>query len=403
MKILVLNCGSSSLKYRLIDMPGERELVSGEAQRVGPKTAQNSRIVQRENGREEVIEADLPDHASAFVAIHSVLARNPELEAELLAHRLVHGGALFSNDAFVDDAALGMLEQTLPLAPIHNPPAVRLIGACHRLFPELAQVAVFDTVYHATIAPAAREYALPRRYVAELGFRKYGFHGTSHAYVVERTAEVLGIPLTELDAVSCHLGSGGASLCAVVRGRSVDNTMGFSPLQGLVMSTRSGDLDPAVTLRLLARASGDTGAVDDLLNRKSGMLGLSGVSADLRDVLALAREPTASDDARQRRALDVYLWRLKKYLGAYLALVGSPRAIVFTDTIGELVPAVRWAVCSGLEVFGVRLDPRRNEQAKTLPAELSAPDSRVRVFAIATNEELAIARRSYALCLRPAA
>lgn len=403
MKILVLNCGSSSLKYRLIDMPGERELVSGEAQRLGPKTAQNARIVHRENGREEVVEAELGDHASAFVAVQAILAKNPELSVDLLAHRLVHGGALFSDDAFIDSTALALLGQTLPLAPIHNPPAVRLIEACHKLFPELVQVAVFDTVYHATLPAAAREYALPRRWVRELGFRKYGFHGTSHAYVVERAAELLGIPMHDFDAVSCHLGSGGASLCAVVRGQSVDNTMGFSPLQGLVMSTRSGDLDPAVTLRLLARASGDATAVDDLLNRKSGVLGLSGVSADVRDVLALTREATATYDGRQQRALDVYLWRLKKYLGAYLALVGSARAVIFTDTIGELVPTVRWAVCSGLEVFGVRLDRVRNERATALPAELSEPDSPVRVFAIATNEELAIARRSYALCQRPAA
>jgi acetate kinase len=395
--VLVLNCGSSSLKYRLIEMPSERELVAGEAQRVGPRTAERSRIVHHELGQKELIEADLPDHASAFRAVQDLLARRPELRADVLAHRVVHGGAWFSQHTWVDSHALELLARTLPLAPIHNPPAVGLIEACHRLFPALPQVAVFDTVYHATIPPEAREYALPREWVEKLGIRKYGFHGTSHGYVVERAAEFLGIPLPDFHAVSCHLGSGGASLCAVVGGRSVDNTMGYSPLQGLVMSTRSGDLDPAITLRLLARANGHTDVVDRLLNRQSGMLGLSGVSADLRDVLALGRTTPGEAGARYRRAAEVYLWRLRKYLGAYLTLVGNPHAVIFTDTIGELVPEVRAAVCGGLGVFGLDLDPARNESAQELPADLATPTSPVRILAIATNEELAIARRAYTL------
>ena len=398
MNVLVLNCGSSSLKYRLIEMPSERELVAGEAQRVGPRTAERSRIVHHELGQKELVEDDLPDHASAFRAVQGLLGRRPEFRADVLAHRVVHGGAWFSQHVCIDQPALELLAKTLPLAPIHNPPAVGLIEACHRLFPALPQVAVFDTVYHATIPPEAREYALPRAWVEKLGIRKYGFHGTSHGYVVERAADYLGIPLRDFQAVSCHLGSGGASLCAVVGGRSVDNTMGYSPLQGLVMSTRSGDLDPAITLRLLVRANGHTDVVDRLLNRQSGMLGLSGVSADLRDVLSLARSTPGEAGERYRRAAEVYLWRLRKYLGVYLTLVGNPHAIIFTDTIGELVPEVRAAVCGGLEVFGLELDQARNESAVELPADLATPESRVRILAIATNEELAIARRAYMLC-----
>jgi acetate kinase len=397
MNILVLNCGSSSLKYRLIEMPSERELVAGEAQRVGPKTAERSRIVHRELGEEQTMEADLPDHRSAFVAVHRLLARRPELEPHVLAHRLVHGGSYFSADAVIDQHAIELLNKTLPLAPIHNPPAVALIEACHQLFPKLPQVAVFDTVYHATIPAAARDYALPRHWIEKLGIRKYGFHGTSHAYVVARAAEFCGIALNDFHAVSCHLGSGGASLCAVVGGKSIDNTMGYSPLQGLIMSTRSGDLDPAVTLRLLARASGDTSKVEELLNRRSGVLGLSGASADLRDVLALSRQTSGELGERYSRAVDVYLWRLRKYLGSYLTLVGTPHAVIFTDTIGELVPEVRWAVCSDLAVFGLELDPVRNANVREFPADLATHSSRVRILVIATNEELAIARRTHAM------
>jgi acetate kinase len=225
-----------------------------------------------------------------------------------------------------------------------------------------------------------------------LGIRKYGFHGTSHQFVAEEAAKFLGKPFAELNAVSCHLGSGGSSLCAIVKGQSVDNTMGFSPLQGLVMSTRCGDLDPAVAMRLLAAAQGDTGAVEKLLNKKSGVLGLSGASADLRDVLAGKAGPSGE---RMDLTAQVVLWRLRKYLGAYLAVVGNPGAIIFTDTLGETVPAVRAHVCAGLEAFGVQIDPERNEHVTAYPSDVAADDSRVRLLVILTNEELAIARRAW--------
>jgi acetate kinase len=292
----------------------------------------------------------------------------------------------------VDDAVVAGLESVARLAPIHNPPATALLKACRARNPELPEVCVFDTSFHATIPDYARTYPLPARVREGLGIRKYGFHGTSHQFVAEEAAKFLGKPFAELNAVSCHLGSGGSSLCAIVKGKSVDNTMGFSPLQGLVMSTRCGDLDPAVTMRLLAAAQGDAGAVERLLNRKSGVLGLSGASADIRDVLA-----GIGGASRERMGVteQVYLWRMRKYLGAYLAVVGEPDAIIFTDTIGETVPAVRLSVCSGLEAFGVRIDAARNANVTRYPCDVAAADSLVRLLVILTNEELAIARRAY--------
>jgi acetate kinase len=306
---------------------------------------------------------------------------------------MVHGGAVFKDHVVVDETAFRHLEEVQDLAPIHNPPALRLLAACRSLYPSLPETVVFDTAYHATISPEARTYALPHELAEARGYHKYGFHGTSHHYVAQEAAKLLGIRFSELRAVSCHLGSGGASLCAIVNGKSIDNTMGYSPLQGLVMSTRSGDLDPAIALSLVARAQGDSRGVENLLNRKSGLLGLSGLSADIRDLVA----GEAAQDAAPARAAQVYLWRIRKYLGAYLLLAERPHCIIFTDTIGEKMPVVRWAVTAGLDALGVVMDAKRNAMPHPLPVDLAAPESRVRILAIATNEEVAIARASFAL------
>jgi acetate kinase len=397
MRIIVFNCGSSSLKYRLIEMPGEIELAGGEAERVGPKTTEPARIHHQVAGKKETIVVEMPDHASAFSQVMKLLERDPELVPDAIGHRMAHGGPNFKQHVILDDRAMAELERIQELAPIHNPPAVRLIAACRILYPQLPETVVFDTVFHATIPEVARAYALPPGLVERYGFRKYGFHGTSHQYVAQEAAKLLGIPFAKLNAVSCHLGSGGASLCAIVNGRSIDNTMGYSPLQGLVMSTRSGDLDPAVALGLLVRAGGNGAAVESLLNRKSGVLGLSGISADIRDVVARAVGGKTADIDQLTVAAQVYLWRIRKYLGAYLTLVGRAHCVIFTDTIGEKVPHVRWAVTAGLQAFGLDLDAAKNETMTTLPSDLSTPDSRVRILAVATNEEMAIARFSYGL------
>jgi acetate kinase len=393
MNVLVFNCGSSSLKYRLISMPQGVELAGGEAQRIGPPTAQPSRIVYRVGDRAETLVVTMADHAAAFDQVMRLLTSDPARAPHAIGHRMVHGGTLFLGHAILDAAVLAGLETLGSLAPIHNPPATALARVCLARYPQLPQVVVFDTAFHATIPEYARTYALPRN-LRDAGLRKFGFHGTSHRYVAEEAARLMGRPLEDLSAVSCHLGSGGASLCAIVGGRSIDNTMGYSPLQGLVMSTRCGDLDPAVTLHLLALSGGDFGRVEKLLNQQSGVLGVSGVSADIRDILALSGQKQATP-GRARQAEQVYLWRLRKYLGAYLATVGRADAVLFTDTIGETLPVVRWAMCSDMEHFGLKIDADRNAAATVLPADVATDDSPVRILVIQTNEELAIARFTY--------
>lgn len=398
MNVLVLNCGSSSLKYRLIAMPGEKELASGEAQRVGPPTAEPGRVVHRGPAGETIHLAAMPTHAAAFDRVMQVLALEKAPAPDALGHRVVHGGSRFSAPTLVEPAMLRDLSELSPLAPLHNPPAVALAEACAERLPGLPQVAVFDTAFHATIPACASTYALPRFLREEVGIRKYGFHGTSHEFVAEEAARMLGRPMRELNAVSCHLGSGGASLCAIVGGQSVDNTMGYSPLQGLIMSTRCGDLDPALALALLDREGGDTDRARAGLNERSGVLGLSGASAEIRDVFRHMDE-----GGRMNLTAQTYLWRIRKYLGAYLATVGEAHAIVFTDSIGEGVPLVRWAACVGLEHFGVAMDVQANARAENLPVDVATAASAVRILVIRTNEELAIARRVYGLLAASAA
>ncbi len=395
MKVLVFNCGSSSLKYRLLSMPEAVELTGGEAQRVGPPTAKPSVILYKVGLEKFTREVPMANHAVAFEEVMKLLMQTANLRPEAVGHRLVHGGMFFSNPTLVNAEVMKKLEAIRDLAPLHNPPAMALMYACRERYPDLPQVAVFDTAFHSTIPEYARTYALPRQLSKELGIRKYGFHGTSHQFVMEEAAAFLKKPVESFNAVSCHLGSGGASLCAIVNGKSVDNTMGYSPLQGLVMSTRCGDLDPAVTLKLLAQAEGDGQRVSALLNSKCGVLGMTGSTADIRDVLAQCAEPEASS-ARLEQAGQVYTWRLRKYLGAYLAVVGRPDAVIFTDTIGETVPPVRWAICSGMDAFGVKMDADKNNHVAKYPADVATDDSPVRLLVVLTNEELAIARRTFA-------
>jgi acetate kinase len=403
MNILVLNCGSSSLKYRLIELPSETEWAGGEAQRVGPPTAEPAQIVYQSAGLPpQTRQVAMPDHFAAFEQILAVLAEEQCPPPDAIGHRVVHGGGRFQHHTAVDDRVLADLEAVSDLAPLHNPPAIRLIRFCREQYPHLPNVAVFDTVFHSTIPERARTYALPPFLRQELGIRKYGFHGISHQYVATEAARLLGRPLDTLNAVSCHLGSGGASLCAIVNGQSVDNTMGYSPLAGLLMSTRCGDLDPAVALHLLALHGGNPQAVEKLLNRKSGVLGLSGFSADIRDSLSGNSAPTGSN-ANPDETVQVYLWRLRKYFGAYLATVGRPDAVIFTDTIGETIPRVRQTMCTDMEAFGIQFDEERNEHLDRFPADIAIPESPVRVLVIRTNEELAIARDTAAvLCDAPA-
>lgn len=374
-------------------MPEEDEIASGEAQRIGPVTSEPARIVHREGGRETVFPMDLPTHQKAFHEILKLLA-NKGKHPDALGHRVAHGGRLFEHPTVITKDVFHALQQVRDLAPIHNPVAIDLIEACQTRYASLPQVAVFDTAFHTTIPKHARQYALPSDLVQELNIRKYGFHGTSHRYVVQEAAKIAGIPLAEFNAVSCHLGSGGASLCAISQGRSIENTMGYTPIQGLVMSTRCGDLDPAIVLKLLALYSGDMDRIEDILNRRSGVLGLSGASADIRDILG-NWDAATSRDGRFQQTLQIYLWRIRKYIGAYLTLASPVQAIIFTDTIGESVSLVRSIVCANLDFFGVRIDEKRNRELKQLPGNISQAGSPVRILVIATNEELAIARQVF--------
>jgi len=400
MNVLVFNCGSSSLKYKLINMPDSIELAGGEAQRVGPPTAHTPCIIHRTGGTEETFHVDMPDHAVAFEEVMKILKRTPQLQPDTVGHRLVHGGAIFKNHAVVNKKVFEELQTTKTLAPLHNPPAITLVDACRKLYPDLSQVLVFDTAYHSTIPEYARTYALPEYLRNDLGIRKYGFHGTSHQYVAGEAAKFLNIPTEKLNAVSCHLGSGGASLCAIVNGKSIDNTMGHSPLQGLIMSTRCGDLDASVVMQLVAKNVGHWQSVEKLLNKQSGVLGISGSTGDIRDVVETISRQT--DETKMNETLQAYMWRIKKYLGSYLAAVASAAGkqadtIIFTDTIGETVPLVRWGICSDMKNLGVIINADRNEKVSQMPADLATDDSKVRILAVQTNEELAIAEYTYAI------
>ncbi len=376
-------------------MPEEKEIAGGEAQRIGPKTAEPSRIIHRHRDKSETHIVEMRSHAEALTEVRKLLSREDALTPDAFGHRVVHGGGVFSSAAMITNESVDKLEKIKHLAPIHNPPAMEIIRACGKEYPGLPSVAVFDTAFHASIPDYASTYCFPHEIAEKYKIRKYGFHGTSHQFVAEEAAKILGKPFSELNAVSCHLGSGGASLCAIVKGKSMDNTMGYSPLQGLIMSTRCGDLDPALTLDLLQHFIGRISDVERLLNTRSGVLGMSGSSSDIRDVLALYRED--NENQRARQTADAYLWRIKKYIGSYLAVVRNPDAIIFTDTIGELISHVRWAVCSDMEYFGLKIDPEKNDKADKLPVDVSHKDSKVKVLVVATNEELAIARRTYRL------
>jgi len=375
-------------------MPSGEEVLEGEVQRIGSKTTEPSRIVHRKSGLEVIHEVNVQSFKEAFSEVMKTVGNDPSFPPDVFAHRLVKGGAEFPSSTILKEDDFRSLDKIGDLAPIHNPPVVELIKESAGKYPSVPQVIALDTAFHSTIPDYAYTYPLPESIRLELGIRKYGFHGISHRYVTRKTAEFLHIPIEELNAVSCHLGTGGASLCAVVNGKSVDNSMGFSPLQGLVMSTRCGDLDPAVILKMIAYYAGDYSKVNKILNKRSGLLGLSGKSSDIRDVIARATE---TNDERSQMALDVYLWRIRKYLGAYLTVVGRADAVIFTDTIGESIPYVREAICRNMDFFGIKLDEFKNKTISGYPADVSAGGSEVHIVVVKTNEELEIAKQAFEL------
>lgn len=389
--VLVINSGSSSIKYQLVDATSGDALASGIVERIGLEVGK----VKHEgpNGA-TVLEQPVPDHETGMRLVLGLFEeQGPQLREEDLTavgHRVVQGGDVFDGPAVIDDAVLAQIDELSPLAPLHNPANVAGIEAARHAFPNIPHVAIFDTAFHRTMPPAAYTYAIDEQVAKEFKIRRYGAHGTSHLYVSRATAEFLGRPLEELNTIVLHLGNG-ASASAVRGGACIDTSMGLTPLEGLVMGTRSGDIDPAVLFHL-ARVGGYTiDQLDELLNRKSGMLGLSGYT-DMRDV----HDAVAAGDERVKTALDVYYHRIKGYVGKYYAELGRVDAITFTAGIGENDDIVRLNALAGLERLGIQVDPERNAGRIKEPTVISPDGAEVTVLVIPTNEELEIARQSVA-------
>jgi acetate kinase len=395
MKILVINTGSSSLKYQLIDMQNESVLAKGLCDRIG---IENSYIKHTKTGMEPVmIEKDMPDHKSAIKEVIKALTDEKVgvikdmSEISAVGHRVVHGGEKFSESVIIDDKVMQAIKDCIEIAPLHNPPNITGIEACQAIMPGTPMVAVFDTAFHQTLPQYAYLYALPYEIYQKYGVRKYGFHGTSHKYVAERAAVMLGRPLEELKLISCHLGNG-ASVCAIKNGKSVETSMGFTPLAGLAMGTRSGTIDPAIVKTLMEKEHMSMKEVDNYLNKKSGVLGISGVSSDFRDI----HEAADAGNERAQLAIDIFCYRCKKYIGEYAAVINGIDAVIFTAGIGENNSIVRKGVLSNMEYLGIKIDWEKNE-VRGKEMDISTPDAKVRTLVIPTNEELAIARETLKL------
>jgi acetate kinase len=398
MKILVLNSGSSSLKYQLIDAHTEEVVAKGLAECVGI-ACRCGRIIQETKLAGKIaFDAEMNDHDEAMNRVFALLT-DPDKgvvssvdEIAAVGHRVVHGGEKFAQPTLITDDVLAEIDKMSELAPLHNPPNLAGIRACMRLMPGVPQVAVFDTAFHATIPDYAYMYALPYDYYTTYGVRRYGFHGTSHQYVTGIALDMLakaGIAPQDSRIVTCHLGNG-CSMTAIAGGRVVDTSMGLTPAEGLVMGTRSGDLDPAILVYLSRRLHAPAAEIDRIINKESGLLGISGLSSDMRDI----EDAAAKGNPRAELALGVFCYRIRKYVGAYAAAMGGLDAIVFTAGIGENSPVVRERVCRDLAFLGVELDGAKNVAERGRAVDLATPSSRVRVLLVPTNEERMIARET---------
>ncbi|MDD7412803.1 MAG: acetate kinase [Eubacteriales bacterium] len=389
MKILVINAGSSSLKYQLIDMQDESVIAKGLVERIG---IEGSKLTHKYDGKEFELTVPMKDHSAAMKHVldalmdaeHGVIKSIDEIGA--VGHRVLHGGDKFTASCIIDQPCLDAIEECIPLGPLHNPANLMGIRACQSVMPGTPMVAVFDTAFHQTMPKTAYMYGVPYEFYEKYHIRRYGFHGTSHRFVSARAIELLGLKGKESKIIVCHLGNG-SSLSAVVNGKCVDTSMGLTPLEGVLMGTRSGDLDPAVVECIANNEHLTPTETLNLLNKKSGLMGLSGVSSDMRDVYTAAE----AGNERAQMTLDIWAYRVKKYIGAYAAAMGGLDAVIFTAGIGENDKRSRASVCEGLEFMGIKLDPEKNN-IRGVEAEISAADSKVKVWVIPTNEELAIAR-----------
>ena len=395
MKVLVINCGSSSLKYQVLQMEDETLLCKGLVERIG---IEGSVLKHEKIGQDKfVLEVPMKDHKDAIGHVldaivdaeHGIAASMAEIEA--VGHRVVHAGEKYASSVKVTEAVMAALEECTELAPLHNPPNILGIRACQELMPETPMVAVFDTAFHQTMPAESYIYAIPYEYYEQYKVRRYGFHGTSHKYVSERAAAMLGKPLEETKIITCHLGNG-ASVAAVNGGKCVDTSMGFTPLEGLVMGTRSGDMDPAIVTFIAQKENLSNADMNNVLNKKSGILGISGISSDFRDVEAAAEE----GNYRAQLAEKVFAHKVRGYIGSYFAELNGCDAIVFTAGVGENDKAMRATICSNMEALGVKIDLDKND-VRGKETVISADDSKVKVLLIPTNEELMIARDTVAL------
>lgn len=389
MKSLVINCGSSSLKYQLFDMSDESVLAKGLVERIG---LPGSVLIHRPGEKKVEIDAEIENHSKAIALVidalidkdHGVLKSLDEISS--VGHRVVHGGETFSGSVLINEDVKEALRVNSELAPLHNPPNIMGIEACEELMPNIPQVGVFDTAFHQTMPAEAYIYALPYEFYEKYKVRRYGFHGTSHRYITERAVEMLGKPMEKTKIITCHLGNG-ASLTAVKGGKSVDTSMGLTPLEGLVMGTRSGDIDPAIIEFIMNKENIDITQMNNILNKKSGVLGISGVSSDFRDI----EEEANKGNKRAQLALDRFAYVVKKYIGSYVAAMDGVDAIVFTAGLGENSASMRDAICSGLSFLGIEID-QANNNLRGEEIEITTAKSTTKVFVIPTNEELMIAR-----------
>lgn len=390
MKILVVNCGSSSLKYQLIDSDTEKVSASGQCERIGLDGIFSIKL----NGEKKEQKLDIPDHAVALRTVldalvdeeNHVLSSLDEIQA--VGHRVVHGGEKFSHSVRITEEIIREIEKCSDLAPLHNPANILGIRACQEIMPDVPNVAVFDTAFHQTMPPKAYLYGIPKEYYEKYGVRRYGFHGTSHSFVSQRLAELAGLDINHSKLIVCHVGSG-ASITAVVDGKSVDTSMGMTPLEGLVMGTRSGDLDPAIVEYICNKEGKSVSDVLQMLNKQSGVLGISGLSNDYRDLL----EGEEKGNEAAHNALEVLVYRIVKYIGAYHVAIGGADAIALTAGAGENNLVVRGRIVKGLSALGITLNEQVNTE-RGIELLLSTPDSKIPVWVVPTNEELKIARET---------
>lgn len=390
MKVLVLNCGSSSIKYKLYDMNGQKELASGVIEKIGlPDSFLKFTL---SDGSKQVITQEIKEHTAGIELIlktltdakYGVIKSLDQIDA--VGHRVVHGGDKFCSSVVINQEVIDKIEECVDLAPLHNPANLKGIFAIQKILPKVPQVAVFDTSFHQTMPSYAYIYALPYDYYEKYGVRRYGFHGTSHRYVAKRGCEFLGLDLENSRIITAHIGNGG-SITAIKNGKSIDTSMGMTPVEGLMMGSRSGNIDLGVLTYLMDKENLSTQQINDIINKKSGLVGVSGVSSDMRDI----ENAIEQGNERARLAMDMYFYYILKYISGYIAVLGGVDAIIFTGGVGENQPIMRKYVCDSLAFLGVDFNNELNDRIKGRETELTFPNSKVRVAVIPTNEELAIA------------